>query len=255
MFIKAIPSLLTIGNLFIGMAAVLVASHGRLNEAALLVVLGMLLDGLDGRAARWLNAESEFGKQLDSLADMVTFGVAPSFIMYAVVLNQLGYLGDALALWFPICGALRLARFNLQKKSHPYFIGLPITAAGGVLATMALAAPVLQPSDVILPCGMFLLSLLMISSVRYPNFKRLAIPRSAFIAVPVFCLAVFILIKYQFVQVDWMIFSILAFYAAYGSVRSVQNFRRRRRRYQALREKKISSSDQRNTSEDDVHFR
>lgn len=254
MFIKAIPSLLTIGNLFIGMAAILVASHGRLNDAALLVVLGMLLDGLDGRVARWLHAESEFGKQLDSLADMVTFGVAPAYIMYAVVLNQLGYLGDALALWFPICGALRLARFNLQKKSHPYFIGLPITAGGGVLATMALAAPVLRPSEVILPSGMFLLSLLMISSVRYPNFKRLAIPRSAFVAVPLVCVAVFVLIKYQFVQVDWLIFSILAFYAVYGSVRSLQNYRRRQRR-QALREEKISSSGQSSTSEDDIQVR
>lgn len=230
MFIKAIPSLLTVCNLIIGMVAVLMANSGHLNEAALFVVIGMALDGLDGRAARWLKAESEFGKQLDSLSDMVTFGVAPAYIMYVVLLNQLGYLGDALAVWFPICGALRLARFNVKKKSSSYFIGLPITAAGGVLATMALAEPVLHPAEVILPLGMLLLSIMMVSSIRYPNFKRLAIPKSAFFAVPLFCAAIFFLIKYRFVKVDWILFFILAVYAFYGSVRSIQNYIHRRRR-------------------------
>lgn len=228
--IKAIPSAFTLGNLVIGMVAVLMSSHGRFNEAALLVVIGMLLDGLDGRAARWLHAESEFGKQLDSLSDIVTFGVAPAFIMYDVILRHMGFVGDLLAIWFPMCGALRLARFNVGQKSSHYFVGLPITAAGGILATMALTKSVLHPSFIILPLGMLLLSLLMISKVRYPNFKKIAIPKSSIIMVPVLVIAVFVVIKYHFVRVDWIIFGILAVYAVYGMLRGIRYQSARRRR-------------------------
>ncbi|TDY42775.1 CDP-diacylglycerol--serine O-phosphatidyltransferase [Alicyclobacillus sacchari] len=222
MFIRAIPNALTLLNLVVGVAAALVALHGRLDEAALLVVLGMLLDGLDGRAARWLHAESEFGKQLDSLSDMITFGVAPVVVMYQVQLRQLGLLGDFLAVVFPICGALRLARFNTQTKARHYFVGLPITAAGGVLATMALMKPVLHPAQVILPAGMFILSLLMVSSVRYPNFKRVSYPKSVFVLVPLFAVAIFVLIRCHIVRTDWLAFGILGLYALYGVMRAVR---------------------------------
>ncbi|WAH37368.1 CDP-diacylglycerol--serine O-phosphatidyltransferase [Alicyclobacillus dauci] len=219
MFIKAIPSVLTLGNLIIGMVAALIAAHGRLNEAALLVVIGMLLDGLDGRAARLLHAESEFGKQLDSLSDMVTFGVAPSIIMYNAILHHMGLAGDALAILFPICGALRLARFNVQVKSSHFFVGLPITAAGGILATMALSKPVLHPAYIILPIGMLLLSLLMVSNVRYPNFKKVAIPKSSIVLVPLFIVGIFLALRFQYVRADWLIFGVLAVYAVYGVFR------------------------------------
>lgn len=230
LFIKSLPSALTLLNLILGMVASLMAINGRLNEAALLVVIGMLLDGLDGRVARWLHAESEFGKQLDSLSDMVTFGVAPAVIMYEVILWHLGFVGDMLAIWFPICGAVRLARFNVQTKSSQFFIGLPITAAGGILATMALTQPVLHPAVVILPLGMLLLSLLMISNVRYPNFKRVAIPKSAIVLLPVFIIAIFLVIKLHYVGADWMIFGILSIYAGYGLIRGIRYYAIRVRR-------------------------
>lgn len=231
MFIKTLPSALTLLNLILGMVASLMAIHGRLDEAALLVVVGMLLDGLDGRVARWLHAESEFGKQLDSLSDMVTFGVAPAIIMYEVVLGRLGLIGLILAIWFPMCGALRLARFHVQVNDSHFFIGLPITAAGGILATMALTKPVIHSASVILPLGMLLLSLLMISGVRYPNFKRAAIPRSSIVLIPLFVIAIFLAMKLNYVRADWMIFCILAIYAGYGLVRAIRfyaiKFRRR----------------------------
>lgn len=229
LFTKAIPSVLTLGNLVIGMVAMFVASHGRYDTAALLVVIGMFLDGLDGRAARLLHAESEFGKQLDSLSDMVTFGVAPSFIMFEVMLRHLGFIGLVLAIWFPMCGAMRLARFNVQTKSSHFFVGLPITAAGGILATMALSRPVLHPAILILPLGMLLLSFLMISNVRYPNFKKVAIPKSSVVLIPVFAIGFFILIKFHYVRVDWLIFGILAIYAVYGMLRGLQYQTARRR--------------------------
>lgn len=231
MITKAIPSMLTVGNLIIGLVALAAAHQGATGEAALLVVIGMVLDGLDGRAARLLHAESDFGKQLDSLSDMVTFGVAPAFIMYNVVLQNIGWPGMVIAVLFPICGALRLARFNVQRKSTNYFVGLPITAAGGILATMALYNNLLNPSEVILPIGMFILSLLMVSSIRYPNFKKVAFPRSMIVVVPLLALLVYTIFRYQYLSVSRLIFAIFALYALYGLGR---NLRRRRNKRAAM---------------------
>lgn len=214
--------MLTVGNLLLGMIALLLAYHGFTSDAALLVVIGMVLDGLDGRAARFFHAESEFGKELDSLSDIVTFGVTPAFIMYNVVLQYEGWVGIAIAALFPISGALRLARFNVQKMSTKYFVGLPITAAGGILATMTLYRNLLTPADVILPIGMIILAILMVSSVRYPNFKKVAFPRSAVIVVPLLAIVVYAVFRYQHAIVHRLIFIPLAIYAVYGIGRAVR---------------------------------
>ena len=142
MLTKSIPSLFTVGNLFLGVLSIILAFSGEHGIAAVLVIVAMLLDGLDGRVARALNAQSEFGKELDSLSDVISFGVAPAFIMYVVAFNDPSVISPAFA-WivtaiFPICGALRLARFNVVAGTPGYFIGLPIPAAGGVLCTLAL---------------------------------------------------------------------------------------------------------------------
>ncbi|MCL6627303.1 CDP-diacylglycerol--serine O-phosphatidyltransferase [Alicyclobacillus shizuokensis] len=216
MFVKAIPSLLTVGNLIIGFVAMLGAFRGNTAEAALLVIAGMVLDGLDGRAARWLHAESAFGKELDSLSDIVTFGIAPSFIMYQEVLQYLGWVGTLLAVLFPVCGALRLARFNIQARSATCFVGLPITAAGGILATMALYGDIIRYSKVALPIGMLILALLMVSRTRYPNFKRVALPRSAVIVVPLLVGCVYLVFRYHYVGLNRLIFVPLALYAVCG---------------------------------------
>lgn len=221
MFLKIIPSLLTIGNLVIGIVA-LILSGQHTETAALLVLLGMVLDGLDGRAARMLHAESEFGRELDSLSDIVTFGVAPALIMYSVVLQSLGWVGIAIAALFPVTGALRLARFNVQRKSSKYFVGLPITAAGGILATMALYRDLLSPAYVILPVGMLTLSILMVSKVRYPNFKKVAFPRSAVVVVPLLALIVYVIFRYHHSVVNRLIFIPLALYAVFGTARMLR---------------------------------
>jgi CDP-diacylglycerol--serine O-phosphatidyltransferase len=213
---KAVPSLFTVGNLVIGVIALILTFQGYTADAALLVVIGMVLDGLDGRVARWLHAESLFGKELDSLSDIVTFGVAPAFVMYETILKTEGWLGIALTVLFPVCGALRLARFNVQTKSTNYFVGLPITAAGGVLATMALYHDLIDPAEVILPIAMLGLALLMVSQVRYPNFKKVAFPRSAIVVVPALVLCVVLVFRYHHSAVNRLIFIPLAVYALYG---------------------------------------
>ncbi|MBX5436884.1 MAG: CDP-diacylglycerol--serine O-phosphatidyltransferase [Alicyclobacillaceae bacterium] len=221
-FVKWIPSLLTVANLVIGVFALVWTYQGDTERAALLVVCGMVLDGLDGRAARWLRAESVFGKELDSLSDLVTFGVAPALIMYNSVLQHEGWLGVCLTALFPCCGALRLARFNAQQRPSHYFVGLPITAAGGILATMSLCGDLLSPAQLVLPAGMLILSLLMVSRARYPNFKRVGFPRSAAVGVPLLALFVIGLFRFDHAVVNRLIFLPLALYAFIGLVQAAR---------------------------------
>ncbi|MCL6454738.1 MAG: CDP-diacylglycerol--serine O-phosphatidyltransferase [Alicyclobacillus sp.] len=226
MFKKSIPSLFTITNLVLGMAAMGLSAHRHVADAALLVVIGMVLDGFDGRVARWLHAESAFGRELDSLSDIVTFGAAPAFIMYQTILQYEGWLGIAVGLLFPVCGALRLARFNVEHRTTRYFVGLPITAAGGILATMALYRNLLAYDAVVLPLAMVLLSLLMVSTVRYPNFKKIGFPKSAIVMVPLLAILVYLLFRFHHAVVNRLIFIPLAVYALYGVWRIVRRTHR-----------------------------
>lgn len=221
MFVKSLPNILTVSNLFLGVLAIILAFKGDhyVDYAAITVIIGMLADGLDGRVARMLNAQSEFGKELDSLSDVITFGVAPAFIMYVVVLHDLNWLGIFLTAIFPICGALRLARFNVQAGVPGYFIGLPITAAGGVLATLALYHEVFN--TVLLAVSMLLLAFLMVSKVKYPNFKKVGIPKAAYWITPIIiAIVVIVAIKYP-QQFPKIVFLPLAFYALYGIKKNV----------------------------------
>ncbi len=230
--VKAIPNLLTVGNLFLGILAILLAfqdGNQYVDYAAMMVILGMVLDGLDGRLARLLNAQSDFGKELDSLSDVITFGVAPAFIVYVAALQELGTLAMLSIAIFPICGALRLARFNVQTGGNTgYFIGLPITAAGGALATLALYHNLFSPVYLLL--AMLLLAYLMVSKVKYPNFKKVGIPKSTYWVAPILILIVAVL-GFQFPTQFPKIVSIpLALYALYGVKKSVDHLRRKSRK-------------------------
>lgn len=213
---RALPSMFTVGNLFLGIISIIVAFQGNFPWAAFLVIIGMLLDGLDGRVARALNAQSEFGKELDSLSDVISFGVAPAFIMYGVVLHELGWVGTVITAVFPICGALRLARFNVAAGSPNYFIGLPITAAGGVLATLALYHETMPSPNIVLPLFMLFLAYLMVSNIKYPNFKKVGIPKSAYYVVPIIILIVAGVFVLYPEQANKLVFLPLAVYAFYG---------------------------------------
>ena len=214
MITRILPSVFTIGNLFLGIISIILAFQGQPEYAAIMVIVGMLLDGLDGRIARFFNTQSEFGKELDSLSDIISFGVAPAFIMYVAILNEMGPYGWGITALFPIAGALRLARFNVKPGIPGYFVGLPITAAGGVLATMTLYYEVFSP--VILALAMIFLSYLMISRIKYPNFKKVGIPKAAYWVTPIMVIVVVILAITFPVEFPKVVFLPLGLYALYG---------------------------------------
>ncbi|MFV9511689.1 CDP-diacylglycerol--serine O-phosphatidyltransferase [Tepidibacillus sp. LV47] len=221
---RILPSLFTVGNLFLGIISIILAFDNNVEYAAIMVIIGMLLDGLDGRIARLLHTQSEFGKELDSLSDVISFGVAPAFIMYVAALHEMGALGWGVTALFPIAGALRLARFNVSSGVPGYFTGLPITAAGGVLATMTLYHHVFPP--IALPLAMIFLSYLMVSNIKYPNFKKVGIPKTAYFVTPFIILIVVYLAKKYPVQFPKVVFLPLVIYALLGVHRAI--FRKRK---------------------------
>jgi len=198
--IYIVPSLFTLGNLAAGIISIILATDGRLSSAAWAIIAGMVMDILDGRVARWTGATSQFGVELDSLCDLVTFGVAPGILMYELALEPLGRPGIALAVFFAMAAALRLARFNLKAQTGEvtnYFVGLPVPAAAGILASFVLSYELFDAQEVTaktipilmkrmpmffqsIPLVMIVLSILMLSTVHYNNFKQLSLlrPRS-----------------------------------------------------------------------------
>ena len=137
--VTLIPSIITMFALCLGVTSIKYALEGRFDTAIALIIIASIMDGLDGKVARLLNSTTNFGAQLDSLADLVSFGVAPGIILYIWSLDQLSYkgLGWAVILFYIICSAFRLARFNVQisdeKKDGNFFTGIPMPAAAGVV--------------------------------------------------------------------------------------------------------------------------
>ena len=173
-----LPSLLTTGNLFCGFLALLLTVQGRYAEAAISVFVAMVMDLLDGRVARLMKATSQFGVEYDSLADVVSFGVAPAFLMYSFALAQLGRPAWFAAFLFVICGALRLARFNVFTgvSDKRFFTGLSIPAAAGVLCSSIVFLNSLGPEPpraalAAMAAGTYLIALLMVSTFKYWSFK------------------------------------------------------------------------------------
>jgi len=165
--IKAmIPNLLTAGNLWLGILAIISALEGNFKNACIFVIVAAFLDGLDGKAARKLDVASEFGKELDSLCDLVSFGVAPSILAYTFFLHELEIIGMIISISYITAGAFRLARFNVLNITT-HFIGVPITIAGGFLALVMLLGSNL--STIIIAVLTILLSYLMVSNIKTPK--------------------------------------------------------------------------------------
>ncbi len=197
-----LPSLFTSGNIFLGFLATMRAFQGALavragdyghngdfETAAKAIGVAFVLDGLDGRIARMTNTTSDFGRELDSLADVITFGFAPAVlafawgVQFALTDHRWGFF---IAFLFLTCGALRLARFNIQKNPVPknpgrpdrkYFVGLPIPAAASLVAAVVYASDSVPlrwwPLSALWLALLFLLSFLMVSTWRYPSFKEI----------------------------------------------------------------------------------
>lgn len=187
-----LPSAFTVGNLFLGFYAVIVALGGRFEAAGACILVAGVLDSLDGRIARMTGTESEFGKEFDSLADVVTFGFAPALAAYLWGLIELRRAGWLVPLFFLVATATRLARFNVQtsRVDSRWFVGLPCPAAAGAVASFLLVAPDAdwRPWLIgLVTAGLVGLGVLMVSTFRYWSFKRIDLGRrrSYRVALPI----------------------------------------------------------------------
>jgi CDP-diacylglycerol--serine O-phosphatidyltransferase len=189
-----LPSLFTVGNIFCGYYSVLATMRGSYSQAAYAIGLAIILDSLDGLIARLTNATSGFGLQLDSLADVISFGIAPSVLALFWGLQAADQrLAWIAAFTFLICGAMRLARFNVQAGNLKHFVGLPIPAAGGAIAALVhfFVEPIRNPLGAnLMVAGVFVLALLMISTVRYFSLKRLSLGKKSHFMILVLALLV-----------------------------------------------------------------
>src|SRR5476651_1397713 len=174
-----LPSLLTMGNMFCGYACVVYAMRGEYATAAPFIGFAVVLDMLDGRIARLTNTTSEFGVEFDSMADIISFGIAPAILSFAWGLQALGRLGWAAGFMFVAAAAIRLARFNIQSASggdKRYFVGMPSPAAAGIIAATVFAYPYgLYDYRAALPALALVLvpAVLMVSTIRFRSFKNL----------------------------------------------------------------------------------
>lgn len=180
MYIYILPNLMTTANLFCGFFSVILSIKGEFKLAAIAVVIAAIFDQLDGRLARLTHATSKFGAEYDSLCDLLSFGVAPAILMYLWALNPFGRAGILACFLFVACGAMRLARFNVQVGvvEKNYFQGLPIPMAAGIVTSSYLAFDDLgwKPDEwraVLLLAMVVMMGFVMVSNFRYRSFKDL----------------------------------------------------------------------------------
>ncbi|MFN3533152.1 MAG: CDP-diacylglycerol--serine O-phosphatidyltransferase [Candidatus Brocadia sp.] len=199
---KMLPTLVTIGNIICGFVSILCVSNQRYELAAWLIVVAMALDALDGRLARMMKSTSKTGAQLDSMADLITFGIAPAILMIKTCDNFPVIFLWSIGLFFMICAAFRLARFNVQKEEgvnipRHFFSGLPTTLSGGTIAQLVILNHFVQirfGTDVVtmlLPFVTFALGLFMISKVPFFNItSKIGVQQGIFAMVLEFSAAI-----------------------------------------------------------------
>jgi CDP-diacylglycerol---serine O-phosphatidyltransferase len=215
-----LPNLFTSLGLFCGFYAIVATMQAAYVTAAWAVVLAAVFDALDGRVARMTNTTSRFGVEYDSLADLVAFGVAPAVLAFGWVLNLFGRWGWLAAFLFVACGAIRLARFNVQVNTvaKRYFLGLPIPAAAALVAATVIFCFHMHITEhqvvgVIMLLAMYGLGLLMVSTIRFRSFKDFDLAaRKPFSAVVVALLLICIVAS----EPQIMLFGIALFYAVSG---------------------------------------
>jgi CDP-diacylglycerol---serine O-phosphatidyltransferase len=193
-----LPSLLTVGNIFCGYYAILATMHANYNQAAHAIGIAIMLDMLDGRIARLTNTATGFGLQLDSLADVISFGIAPSVLALVWGLSNVDQrLAWIASFTFTICGAMRLARFNVQAGNLKHFVGLPIPAGGGAIAAVVhfFGEPVKNAlGSSLMMAGIFFLAFLMISTIRYSSFKNLTLAKKSHLTILIMALLVALIV-------------------------------------------------------------
>ena len=176
--IYLLPSLLTTGNLFAGLYAIIAVMNANYMFAAIALLVALVFDVLDGKIARLTDTASRFGLEYDSLVDVVSFGVAPGILIYSWALSARGMFGSAVVFAFVACAALRLARFNARDGGgdNRFFTGLPVPAAAGVIATLVIFDHHIlrlgrEVKPLLILIMTLLLAFLMVSAIRYRSFK------------------------------------------------------------------------------------
>ena len=221
-----LPNICTAANLFFGMCSILSTYNGNFFYASVFILLALVADGMDGRVARALGVASEFGKEMDSLCDLGSFGIAPAFLAYSFCLHDFGTLGQAAAIIFALCGMWRLARFNVSTSVvHGYFMGLAIPAGGCIIAatTMLFTALNVRPENfgLIYPIAVIIVAYLMVSHVHYPDFKGGG--EKIFLAAKIFAAVMFAAIIFftREVPVPGILTAVFSTYAVFGIVNSL----------------------------------
>ena len=183
-----LPNIFTLVGVCIGLTSIKFAYDGRFELAVIAIIVAGIIDGLDGRIARLIGGASKVGKELDSLTDVISFGVAPAFIMYFFVMKDLGRVGWLISLIYVVCVALRLARFNITSNAEPswrdnFFEGVP-SPAGGILVLMPLIYSFSEIQliafdyDILVPSFFLLISILLISKIPTYSLKKIVVKRS-----------------------------------------------------------------------------
>ena len=201
--IYILPNLFTSCSLFGGVYAIIAAIQGRYDAAAIAILISAIFDGLDGKIARFTNTTSQFGTEYDSLSDLVAFGVAPGLLAFEWSLKSFGRFGWLAVFLYVICGALRLARFNIQKNNleSDHFKGLPIPGAAIFIATFVLFIHsldgVTENKRIIIICAIYILSFLMVSTIDYLSFKELELFKKKPFNVLVATILLFVVVAYK----------------------------------------------------------
>jgi CDP-diacylglycerol--serine O-phosphatidyltransferase len=229
--IYILPNLFTSASLFCGFFALLRTLQEDFYTAAIFILASGLLDGMDGKIARYTNTTSRFGVEYDSLADVIAFCVAPGILVYAWALEPFGRLGWLAAFLFVVCGALRLARFNLQSSTveSRFFSGLPTPAAAGVIATGVLVFYEVGDTGVSRHLTVlvvtYLLAFLMVSTFKYYGFKDIELFRRKPFRWLVIAILLLIVIVYE---PEYTLFGLFFAYFISGPILSLVLFYRRR---------------------------
>ena len=229
-FAIILPNLLTSASIFSGVFSIVNATQHNFTKAAWLILLALIFDGLDGRVARLTNSCSKFGVEFDSLADIVSFGVAPAVLLYLFTGVEYGRFGIVVTALYVIFGAIRLARFNVMSASAEpsVFIGVPIPTAAVFISLLVLLFekyPDLNNGVALLVVAI-VVALLMVSNIRYPSFKKMDMDkkhiRRIFIAITAVLLIIFIY------PIEGIVL-LFSFYILYGPVRALYTVIKKRK--------------------------
>jgi len=219
---KHIPNLFTFGNLFCGFLSTSYIINGDSKSATILIFIAIMLDAVDGRIARILGVSNPIGMELDSLADIVSFGVAPAYLAAYSYFGDFNIYGLIISAFFPLFGAYRLARFNItsQEETLKYFKGIPITMAGGIVTFLVLF-------EKIIPLWLFViifygLCVLMVSRIRIPSFKKVGLPKNSIIITLFIFYMFYLFAKTEFQHIPTLFYIALGIYILFVAVRYIK---------------------------------